>query len=308
MNNNSSDSPRHDETINISIVTVTFKRDGIVNLSIAQVAKVIGDRRDVEYILVDNNPDMVDRSGFAAALPISRYVKLGVNKGVSARNDGAAIAKGRIIVFIDDDALINPSNALSLYEQAFAENSLAAIVTARHIDAKTGVTPREAFPHTDKTLAQDRSFKTFRFQGNGFAMLQDAFLAIGQMSNDYFYGLEEIDYAYRVIEAGYEIVYQPEIFIEEHNDPGGRLPARAVQEMRLTNKMIISWKYMPSIYLPINLLGFSLYVFALNRGRINIMRSAWNFIQWLRLNPKKRSPIGDSSISYIRACGGQVWK
>ncbi|MDR3486876.1 MAG: glycosyltransferase [Bradyrhizobium sp.] len=296
------------EIVEISIVTVTYKRDSILQQSIDQIAAVIGDRRDVEYILVDNNPDDTDRSSMIASLAQRRYVKLGFNKGVAARNDGAAAAKGRLIVFVDDDALLNPLNALALYERTFIENPHAAIVTARHIDVKTGRTPREAFPHTDKTLPQDISFKTFRFQGNGFAMLRDAFELIGRMSDDYFYGLEEIDYAYRVIEAGFEIIYQPKIWIEEHNDPGGRLPNQAVQEMRLTNKMIISWKYMPSLYLPINLVAFSLYVFALNRGRINIGRSFWNFLKWVKDNPQRRSPIGMNSISYIRACGGQVWK
>ena len=286
------------EMVQISIVTVTYKRDRILEKSIDQIAAVIGDRRDVEYILVDNNPDDTDRSAMIASLSQKQYVKLGFNKGVAARNDGASVAKGRLIVFVDDDALLNPSNALSLYEEAFTENTRAAIVTARHIDVKTGCTPREAFPHTDKTLPQDVSFKTFRFQGNGFAMRRDAFESIGRMSDDYFYGLEEIDYAYRVIEAGFEIIYQPKIWIEEHN----------VQEMRLTNKMIISWKYMPGLYLPINIVAFSLYVFALNRGRINIGRSVWNFLKWVKDNPRRRSPIGVSSVNYIRACGGQVWK
>jgi GT2 family glycosyltransferase len=283
-------------------------RDRILRQSIDQIASVIGGRSDVEYILIDNNPDGVDRSSMIARLPRSQYVKLGFNKGVAARNDGAARAKGHLIIFVDDDALLNPLDALSLYEQTFAENPKAAIVTARHIDVKTGRTPREAFPHTDKSLAQDVSFKTFRFQGNGFAMRRDAFVAIGSMSDDFFYGLEEIDYAYRVIEAGFEIVYQPKVWIEEHNDPGGRMAARAVEEMRLTNKMIISWKYMPSVYLPINLIAFSLYVFALNRGRINVGRSFWNFVKWVKKNPRRRAPIGGNSVSYIRACGGQVWK
>jgi GT2 family glycosyltransferase len=303
-----SDGAADTEIVEISIVTVTYKRDRILQQSIDQIAGVIGNRRDVEYILVDNNPDDTDRSSMIASLAQRQYVKLGFNKGVAARNDGAAAAKGRLIVFVDDDALLNPLNALALYERTFIENPRAAIVTARHIDVKTGCTPREAFPHTDKTLPQDISFKTFRFQGNGFAMRKDAFEAIGRMSDDYFYGLEEIDYAYRVIEAGFEIIYQPEIWIEEHNDPGGRLPTRAVQEMRLTNKMIISWKYMPILYLPINLIAFSLYVFALNKGRINIGRSVWNFLKWVKDNPQRRSPIGVNSISYIRACGGQVWK
>ena len=128
------------------------------------------------------------------------------------------------------------------------------------------------------------------------------------MSEDFFYGLEEIDYAYRVIEAGYELAYEPSIWVVEHNDPGGRRARRDVEEMRLTNKMIISWKFMPALFLPLNILVFSGYVFVLNRGRINPLRSFWNFVAWVRRNPGRRRPIGRLSQAYIRACGGHVWK
>ena len=45
--------------------------------------------------------------------------------------------------------------------------------------------------------------KTFRFQGNGFAIRRATFERCGLMADDFFYGLEEIDYAYRVIKAGF---------------------------------------------------------------------------------------------------------
>ncbi len=300
---------RHDAgDIRVSVVTVTFGRDHLVPKSIAQIASLIAGRADIEYILVDNNPDEIDRSPMLNGLTRSRYLKLGVNKGVSARNDGAEIASGAMIVFVDDDAFLQPQDAFERFERIFEANEALAIVSARHIDRATGDTPRASFPHTDKSRRKDLAFKTFRFQGNGFAMRRKAFLAIGAMSTDYFYGLEEIDYAYRVIDAGYELAYEPGIQVIEHNDPGGRLPKRAVEEMRLTNKLIISWKYMPAPFLSINVLFFSAYVFALNRGRINILRSARDFRHWTRNNPGRRNPIKRPAQAYIRACGGQVWK
>ena len=294
--------------IRISVVTVTFGRDHIVVKSIARIASLIAGRSDIEYILVDNNPDGIDRSVMLDGLPRARYLKLGANKGVSARNDGAECASGALIVFVDDDAFLQPRDAFERFERVFDANPALAIVSARHIDVATGDTPRASFPHTDKSRRKDLAFKTFRFQGNGFAMRRAAFRAVGAMSSDYFYGLEEIDYAYRVIDAGYEIAYEPGIQVVEHNDPGGRLPKRAVEEMRLTNKLIISWKYMPAFLLPINFLFFSAYVFALNRGRINVLRSARDFRRWTRNNPGRRTPIKPPAQAYIRACGGQVWK
>lgn len=296
------------ENLRFSVITVTYGRDHIVQNAIDQIGAVIGDRRDAEFILVDNNPDAIDRSAMLAALPRAVYVKLGFNKGVAARNDGALAAKGEFLLFVDDDALLNPLDALDRLDGVFAANPKLAIVSSRHVDAVSGETPRASFPHTDKSLPKNLPFKTFRFQGNGFAMRRSAFEAVGPMSSDYFYGLEEIDYAYRVVEAGFELAYEPSVWVVEHNDPGGRRPHRDVEEMRLTNKMIISWKYMPLRLLPLNVALFSAYVFALNRGRINPARSAWAFMRWAKQNPGRRTPIGPGAQAYIRACGGQVWK
>src|SRR5690606_12184231 len=159
--------------------------DHLVPRTIAQAAKVAADRLDeAEFVLVDNNADEVDRSSFLAPFRRWQYVKLGHNKGVSARNDGANAARGTYTIFVDDDAFLNPDGALDRYAAAFAANPKVAIVTARHIDHASGDTPRASFPHTDKSLPKDRPFKTFRFQGNGFALRRSAFEKIGPMSED----------------------------------------------------------------------------------------------------------------------------
>lgn len=302
-------SPRSsDAPPTFSVVMVTYARDHIAPKAAAQVATAAGERRDIEFVLVDNNLDTVDRSCWLSPFEQWTYVKLGQNKGVPARNDGALAAGGRFIVFVDDDAFLNPLGAFDVYEAAFAEHPRAAIVTARHRDADTGETPRASFPHTNKSLPKDQPFKTFRFQGNGFAMRREAFAAIGPMSDEYFYGLEEIDYAFRVVDAGYEIIYEPRCWVFEHNDPGGRRPNREVEEMRLTNKLIITYKYLPLRFVPLNMTLYSAYVAYLNRGRINIFKSFWNFGRWI-FGPKgKRRPIGDNALRYIDACGGQAWK
>src|SRR5688572_13206241 len=87
-----------------SIVMVTYARDHLVPETIAQAAKVAGSRLgEVEFILVDNNADETDRASFLAPFVRWQYIKLGYNKGVSARNDGANAARGSYMIFVDDD-------------------------------------------------------------------------------------------------------------------------------------------------------------------------------------------------------------
>jgi GT2 family glycosyltransferase len=287
---------------------VTYARDTMAEAAIEKVALVAGGRQDVEFILVDNNPDSIDRTTLVGPFARWTYIKVGYNKGVSARNDGALAASGTFILFVDDDTFLTPPGALEIYEHDFATHPNVAIVTARIVDYATGETLRATFPHTDKRRAKDTPFKTFRFQATGFAIRRSAFERIGLLSNEFFYGLEELEYAYRVLNCGYEILYEPAIRALEHNHPGGRRPLRAVQEMNLTNKMIISFKYLPVLYLPINFVLFSIYLLVLNHGRLNVFRSFWTFMKWAMSNRCRRQPMTYAARAYIRSCGGQVWK
>jgi GT2 family glycosyltransferase len=295
-------------TPTFSIIMVTYARDEIAAAAIQHAAVAANGRQDVEFVLVDNNPDAIDRIPLLAPFARWTYVKLGYNKGVSARNDGALASRGTFMLFIDDDTYLTPAGALETYEKDFAAHPNVAIVTARVMDYQTGETLRHYFPHTDKRRRKDQPFKTFRFQASGFAMRRSSFEKIGPMSVEFFYGLEELDYAYRVLNAGYEMLYEPAIRALEHNHPGGRRPKRAVQEMNLTNKMIISFKYLPALYLPLNIALFSGYMWVLNRGRLNLFRSFWHFFKWATSNAGERQPMTWAARSYIRACGGQVWK
>ena len=133
---------------------VTYARDAIAAAAIQQAAVAANGRQDIEFILVDNNSDTIDRVTLLAPFARWKYVKLGYNKGVSARNDGALASHGTFILFIDDDTFLTPVGALDVYEKDFADHPNVAIVTARNVDYNTGETLRAAFPHTDKRRVQ----------------------------------------------------------------------------------------------------------------------------------------------------------
>lgn len=291
-----------------SLTMITFARDHMLRRVLAHLQPLLAARGDTEFILVDNNPDAIDRSSWLAGLGVVRYVKLGEKRGVAARNEGARRAHGDILVFNDDDVFVEPPDFLDRFAAAFAADPALGLACARTVMVESGETPRAYFPHTNKNLPKDRAFKTFRFQANAFAIRRDTYAKVGLMAEDFFYGLEEIDYAYRVIKAGFEILHLPEVRAMEANDPGGRAPLPAVERMRLANKFKISFMHMPLPALLINLPLFALYVLALNRGRVNVPGAFLDFLGWAWQNGARRQPIDRRTRAYIRACGGQLWK
>src|SRR5271155_2580177 len=71
-----------------SLTMITFARDHRLREVLAHLRPVLAGRADTEFILVDNNPDGLDRSVWLTGLGVGRYIKLGENRGVAARNEG----------------------------------------------------------------------------------------------------------------------------------------------------------------------------------------------------------------------------
>lgn len=291
-----------------SLVIITYARDAMLRQVLSHLEPILAGRGDVELILVDNNPDEIDRGAWLVGLGDAKAIKLGENRGVLARNVGARAARGDILVFNDDDVLIEPPDFLDRFGATLAADPKLGLVCARTIMVESGDTPRAYFPHTNKRLPADRSFKTFRFQANAFALRRAAYDEVGLLADDFFYGLEEIDYAYRLIKAGWQILHQPAIRAMEFNHPGGRPPTAVAQRMRLANKFKISFLHMPLTGLLVNVPLFAMYMAVLNRGRVNVPRALAEFALWAWRNRRRRSAIEAPARAYIRACGGQLWK
>ena len=94
------------DNVKLSIVILTFARDETLKATLAHLRGKLGRREDIEIVLVDNNTDSLDRTELLSAFPVVQVVKTMINKGVSARNDGMAAARGAYIALLDDDVLV----------------------------------------------------------------------------------------------------------------------------------------------------------------------------------------------------------
>lgn len=91
----------------ISIVTPTFKRPNGIRRAAHSIFRDVRDRRDVEFISVDNDPSgsaLSTLSDLARESPIPLRFAHEPNAGVSnARNAAMTLARGDLIAFLDDD-------------------------------------------------------------------------------------------------------------------------------------------------------------------------------------------------------------
>jgi len=140
---------------------------------------------------------------------------------IVARNTMVGLAKNEIVLLLDDDALILDDRgirrALDLICQH--ENIGAVACAMAHADGS---------PWPSSMQPSPASYLSYVPAYIGFAHLlrRDLFLMLGRYRTlFYFYG-EEKDYCLRLLNAGYDVVYDPDALVAHLVDPSGRNQAR----------------------------------------------------------------------------------
>ncbi len=295
--------------VRFSVVVLTFARDLSIEPTLASLEAAIGARRDVEVILVDNNPDAVDRAPLIARFARPVVVKTGENRGVSARNDGMAAAAGEFIVLLDDDVLIQSLDLFERLEADFAAHPDVGLVNVRKLDAATLRQRKDCIPHTNKKIDPTKPFLTFKFIGGLVALRRAVFEATGGYNPTIFFGAEEKEYSYRIIGAGWKIYYDPAIVALEQNAPGGRPDIAKANTDLVMNTYKIAFLHKPWPAAMADASVFTLFMGATRFGKVSIPGALAGFRAWLRRPDRpRRRPLDAQALAYIRACGGATWR
>ena len=293
----------------LSIVLLTYARDGAVQGLLDHIRPMIAHRTDVEVVLVDNNDDERDRSGMLAGFPRTKLDKTYGNLGATlGRNCGIEIAGGKYLLFLDDDAVVYPVDFVDVILRLFDHYPKAGILAFKSLDFNTRELIVEEFPHTNKRLPADQPFKTFRFIGVANAVRREVFEKVGHYRPDFFYGAEEFDLAYRAIKAGYEIWYAPNVWVLHKHDPGGRMPSMTAVESNYRNKLKVGFLHLPEHIRLINMVAWTVFVIWRSRGKASWRKVLGEFHVWASRNRHQRHPLEREARRYVRSCGGAIWR
>ena len=110
----------------ITLIICTYNREKYIGPLLDSIAKNDYPTTDYEIVLVDNNCTDNTRGvceQFAAEHPqVTLHYVVEPEQGLSAaRNKGIKEAKGDIIIYVDDDALVD-SDYIRIYAEHFAAN------------------------------------------------------------------------------------------------------------------------------------------------------------------------------------------
>ncbi len=301
----------------LSFVIITYNRAADM-LALAQ--NISGLHRATELlqdVIVVNNASTDDYSSVEnyitnnEQLPfqfINAPENLGVTRG---RNFALQFAKGGIIIFLDDDAELQNNDALEQVIHAMQRPGIdgrqVVIVSFKVLYYDTLQMQRNALPHKNFDAYQNKNFFfTYYFAGGAHAIQREILQQVGNLPDTFFYGMEEYDVSYRMLDRGYCIAYDSSIVMLHKESPLGRKPKSDKQRMMWVNKSIVAYTYLPKKYFYFTAVMWSIeYIRKVGfdiGGWIKGWRQVFNIPQ-----AHKRQPLQQSTLQYLKDVEARLW-
>jgi GT2 family glycosyltransferase len=227
-----------------------------------------------------------------------RVVELSQNAGIpGGRNAGLAVATAPVVAFLDDDAVfIDPTVLARAVDRLRSAPRLGAI--ALRIVDEDGRTARR---HVPRIGARDpaRSGPVTAFLGGAVVLRTAAFRDVGGYAETFTYAMEETDIALRLIDHGWEIVYDgaPAVF-HPATEPSRHTGAA---ERTMRNRVWLAHRNLPLVVG----IGYVLNWLAISTLRrpanaLTLARAVWS--GW-RTRPGPRAPIRWRTVARLTWLG-----
>jgi len=202
----------------VSIVILTYNR----KTTLVSLLDSLRELQDVahEIIVVDNASEDGTDELVRARYPEVQYERTATNLGVAARNRGLQLARGDIIVTLDDDILGLTDGDLAYLWRLFAENDRLGAVCFKVTHFDNGRVCD--WVHHRRLEDHSRSFLTYEITEGAVAFRREAIVAAGLYCEDFFISHEGLDLAYRLLNLGYDIRYDGEVTVRHKHVAAGR--------------------------------------------------------------------------------------
>ena len=198
----------------VSVVMLSWNRKDDVRVSLDHL--FAADYPSVEVIVVDNHStdgtvDMV-KEKFPAAI----VVPLAENIGIAGWNKGFEIAKGEYILVLDDDSYPE-TNALSIGITRMMQEPQCGIIAMQVYNQHRQIIQTSSLTQGNNTT----------FIGCGAILRADIIEEISECLNPLlFLYAHETEFAMRVINRGFSVLYEPKAIVQHINSPAHRLILR----------------------------------------------------------------------------------
>ncbi|MFG2878941.1 glycosyltransferase family 2 protein [Streptomyces sp. NPDC048337] len=249
------------------IITMGNRPDDLKAL-LDSVARQQGD--PVEVVVVGQGVEVtgLPEGVRTVSLPENLGIPGGRNVGLEAFGPGGREVD--VLLFLDDDGLLERTDTAELCRQAFTEDPGLGIISFRIADPETGETQRR---HVPRLRASDpmRSSRVTTFLGGANAVRTTVFEQVGALPAEFFYAHEETDLAWRALDAGWSIDYRADMVLLHPTTAPSR--HAVYHRMVARNRVWLARRNLPAPLVPVYL-GVWLLLTLLRRPSVPALK-AW---------------------------------
>jgi GT2 family glycosyltransferase len=229
-------------SIKVSFIIVHWNRHEDVLQTIHYLSKLRGPR--FEIIVVDDGSTDNSQSCLAA-VEFIKLICLESNLGpAEARNVGIAEASGEYLVFLDSDAFLSKRGLESLVERMDRDPTLG-VIGCRIVNYYTRRLDQWIYPCRPETH-EHREFETYSFSAAGAMARSEVCRKAGLFWGDLGIYNEEVDLSIRILQAGYRIIYFPQVAVYHQVSERGRKGAALYWRNQIRNWIWIFYRYYPA--------------------------------------------------------------
>lgn len=300
----------------ISIIIITYNRPDDMLALLQNITQLDDINELLEEVLIVNNASTSNYRGvkeYINATPsvpfkyINAVENLGVSKG---RNYAIQQSSAPILMLLDDDAVLQNKDCLKQLVNVFENNNTEhpkAIVSFKVLYYDTLEMQKNALPHKQFDKYKNKSFfETYYYAGGAHAIKRSVIKEIGLYAEDFFYGMEEYDLSYRVLEAGYSIIYTDKIIMLHKESPQGRVASKEKLQMMWINKTKVAWRYLPKKYFYSTALMWSLQYLRKSKFDLKGFCKTWKIIYNIP-SYNVRQTISNKTIQYLKKLKARLW-
>jgi GT2 family glycosyltransferase len=212
----------------VSFVVSTFNRRDVLLKTLEEIERCGLKSEEFETLVVDN----ASTDGTSAALrqshPMIHLLHQEYNGGPVSKNIAIRSARGRYVIFLDDDSYPVPGAVARMMKHFDANPKLGAAVFT--ITLPDGSRECSAYPNV--------------FIGCGTGFRRTALEQVGGLPTDFFMQAEEYDLSLRLLAAGYEIQTFDDLHVTHLKSPTARASERVTQ-FDVRNNLVLITRYFP---------------------------------------------------------------
>ncbi|WP_328377614.1 glycosyltransferase [Streptomyces sp. NBC_01020] len=258
------------------------------------------DVRAARVVLIGNATPLTDVDVAANVTKVPLAENLGCPGG---RNVGLEMLRESgevdVVLELDDDGLLIRDDVFRTVQRLFAADPRLGITGFRVAD-EHGRTERRWVPRLRADDPMRRGPVT-AFLGGGHAFSMPMLKEVGLWPAEFFFGHEESDLAWRALDAGWKILYEPELVLQHP----ATSPARHPVYYRFTarNRVWLARRRLPALLIPVYLGVWILLTLARIRSLAGL--TAWwgGFAEGVRTPCGSRNPMKWRTVWHMTRLG-----